>query len=64
MKNKDKITVANAFEDIIEKSGRRPYKLWTDGGGEYISNYFKNTLKKHGIQPYSTQSELKAIMAE
>ena len=56
--------MANAFEDIFEKPRGSCYRTWTDGGGEYISNYFKNILKKHGIELYSTQSELKAIMAE
>ena len=64
MKDKDKITASNAFEDTIKTSGRQPYKLWTDDGGEFYNHYFRSMLKKHGIELYSTQSELKAIMAE
>ena len=39
-------------------------RLWSHGGGEYDNQYFKKILEKYNIQPYSTQSELKAIMAE
>ena len=63
-KKKDKKTISNAFEDIIEKSNRQPEKLWSDGGGEYDNHYFRAMLKKYNIEPYRTESELKAIMAE
>ena len=63
-KTKDKKTIANAFEDIIKKSGRQPQRLWTDGGGEYDNHYFGKLLKNYDIESYRTESELKAIMAE
>ena len=62
-KNKDKKTIANVFEDII-KRGRSPIKLWVDGGGDYDNHYFRKILNKYNIEPYGTQSELNAIMAE
>ena len=63
-KNKDKITISNAFEDILKTSGRSPRRLWSDGGGEYSNNHFRKILKKFNIHSYSTQSKLKALMAE
>ena len=63
-RKKDKITISNAFEDIIEKSNRQPKKVWSDGGGEYDNHIFRDMLKRHNIEPYRTESELKAIMAE
>ena len=63
-KKKDKITITNSFENIIQKSNRKPIKLWSDGGGEYDNHYFRGMLKKYNIEPYRTDSELKAIMAE
>ena len=63
-KNKDKKTIADAFEDIIQISNRKPLRLWTDNGGEFYNNHFKNTLKRLEIIRYTTQSELKAIMIE
>ena len=63
MNDKTKIAASNAFE-IILKSGRKPYKLLTDGGGEFYSHYFRNMLKKHDIELYSMHSDLKAIMVE
>ena len=62
--NKDKETIADAFEDIIKNSHRRPKRLWTDNGGEFFNNHFKNTLKRLKIIRYTTQSELKAILIE
>ena len=62
-KKKDKKTIANAFENILKK-GRVPRKIWSDGGGEYDNHFFRSMLKKYNIEPYRTDSELKAIMAE
>ena len=63
-KTKDKITIANAFEDIIKQSGRQCIKLWSDNGGEFFNNHFEKMLKRLKIIRYTTQSELKAIMIE
>ena len=40
---KDKKTESGslAFELIFEKSKRKPEKLWTDKGNEFISKHFK-----------------------
>ena len=63
-KNKDKKTIADAFEDIINKSGRKCVRLWTDDGGEFYNKYFQNTLKRLKIIRYTTKGHLKAIMIE
>ena len=63
-KNKDKKTIADAFEDIITRSSRKPERLWTDNGGEFFNKFFENTLKRLKIIRYTTQSELNAIMIE
>ena len=62
-KKKDKKTITNAFENILKK-GRIHQKLWSDGGGEYDNHYFRDMLKRYNIEPYRTESNLKAIMAE
>ena len=36
IKNKTSDTVAKAFKEIFNESNRRPKKLWTDRGGEFI----------------------------
>ena len=36
IKNKTSDTVAKAFKEIFNESRRRPKKLWTDRGGEFI----------------------------
>ena len=44
-KAKDKKTIADAFEDILKKSGRQPLKLWSDGTGEYDNQWFRGLLR-------------------
>ena len=63
-KTKDKKMIAGIFEDILKKSGRKPSKLWSDNGGEFLNRYFESMLKTYNIERYTTQSELKAISAE
>ena len=36
IKDKKSVTVGKKFEEIFKESGRRPKKLWTDRGGEFI----------------------------
>ena len=56
--------ISDAFEDILKKSGRKPSKLWSDNGGEFVNRYFERMLKTHNIERYSVESELKAISIE
>ena len=62
-KNKDKKTIADAFEDIF-KNGRICQNIWTDSGGEYDNHYWRRMLRLYGIEAYKTQIELTAIVAE
>ena len=43
-KTKDKKTIADAFEDIINK-GRSPRRLWMDNGREFYNKYYESMLK-------------------
>ena len=39
------------FKALVEKESRKQVKsLWSDNGGEYISNEFKDFYSKEGIQ--------------
>ena len=43
---------------------RKPEKLWTDKGSEFISKHFKDFLKKNKIILYHTQNEEKSSIVE
>src|SRR5258705_453746 len=49
MKSKKSAEVANAFESILSSSGRSPYKLQTDSGGEFAGREFQKLLRTEGI---------------
>ena len=41
LKNKKGISIVNAFQKIIDKSGRKPNKIWVDKGSEFYNDSFK-----------------------
>lgn len=56
--------VANAFEDILKKTDRKPANFQTDQGREYFNVHFKKLMQKYNINHYSTYSPMKAAIAE
>ena len=63
---KDKKTEVLVWHLIafFEKSKRKPEKLWTDKGSEFISKHFKEFLKKNNITLYHTENEEKSSVVE
>ena len=64
LKDKKTESVSSAFDLIFKKSKRKPEKLWTDKGSEFISTHFKDFLKKNNIILYHTQNEEKSSVVE
>ena len=64
LKDKKGISSVNAFNKIIKQSGRKPYKIWGDQGGEFYNNVFKKWLSDNDIIMYSTYNEGKLVAAE
>ena len=64
LKDKKTESVSLAFDTIFKKSKRKPQKLWTDKGSEFISKHFKDFLKRHNITLYHTQNEEKSSVVE
>ena len=64
LKDKKTESVSLAFDFIFKKSKRKPEKLWTDKGSEFISKHFKDFLKTHNITLYHTQNEEKSSVVE
>ena len=64
LKDKKTESVSLAFDSIFKKSKRKPEKLWTDKGSEFIRKHFKDFLNKHNITLYHTQNKEKSSIVE
>ena len=58
LKDKKTESVSLAFHHIFKKSKRKPEKLWTDKGSEFISKHFKDFLKKNNIMLYTESNDV------
>ena len=63
LKTKTGVEVANAMADVLN-GGRVPRNIQSDNGTEFYNSNFKQLMKKHSINHYSTYSTMKATIAE
>ena len=61
---KDKKGISNAFQKILDKSERKPNKIWVDKGSEFHNNSFKMWLKDNDIEMHLIHNEGKSVAAE
>ena len=64
VKDKKGISVVNAFQIILKESNRKPNKIWIDKGSKFYNSSFKKWLKDNDIKMYSTNNEVKSVIAE
>ena len=64
LKDKKGVSIVDAFQKILDKSGRKPNKIWVDKGGEFYNSSFKKWLKDNDIEMYSIHNEGKSVVAE
>ena len=64
IKDKKGTSIVNAFKKIISEGQRKPNKIWVDQGSEFYNNTFKDFLKIHNTEMYSTYNEGKSVVAE
>ena len=64
LKDKKGISIANAFQKILDKSECKPNKIWVDKGSGFYNNSFKIWLKDNDIELYSIHNEGKSVAAE
>ena len=64
LKDKEGSSIVNAFQSILNKSKRKPNKIWVDQGSEFYNNNFKKCLKDNDIAMYSTYNEGKSVFTE
>ena len=63
MKNKTASSLLEAFDSILSE-GRKPEKLRTDKGTEFLNESFQQYLRKKGIQFYTANNKPKASVVE
>ena len=64
LKDKEGVSIVDAFQKILDHSNRKPNKIWVDKGSEFYNNSFKKWLKDNDIEMYSTNNEGKSVIAE
>ena len=64
MKDKKGVSIANAFQKILDDFKRKPNKIWVNKGGEFYNNSFKKWLQGNDIVLYLTHNEGKSVVAE
>ena len=63
-KDKEGVSIVNAFQSILNKSNRKPNKIWVDKGCEFYNRPMKSWLENNDIEMYSTHNEGKFVFAE
>ena len=47
LEDKKEATITNAFQSILNKSKRKPNKIWVDQGSKFYNNNFKKWLENN-----------------
>ena len=64
LKDKKRCGYFNVFQKVLDKSGRKPNKIWVDNGSEFYNSSFKKWLKDNDFEMYSIHKEGKSVVAE
>ena len=64
LKDKNGVSIVDAFQRILDKLGRKPNKIWVDKGSKLYNNSFKKWLKDKHIEMYSIYNKRKPVAAE
>ena len=58
------ISIVDAFQKLLDKSGGKPNKILVDKGSEFYNNSFKKWFEDNVIEMYSIHNEGKSVIAE
>ena len=64
LKDKKGIRIINPLQKILDKSYRKPNKIWVDKGSEFYNRSMKSSLQDSKIEMYSVHKEEKNVVAE
>ena len=58
--------ITNAFQIVLDESGRKPNKIWVDKGSKFYERSMKSwlQLQDNNIEMYSTHNEGKSVVTE
>ena len=62
LKDKKGVTIVNEFQKVLDKSGRKPNKIWVDKWSEFYNSFFKNWFKDNEIEMLSMHNEGKLLL--
>ena len=54
LKDRKAVTIGNAFQSILNKSKRKPNKIWVYKVSKFYNRSMKSWLEKDDIEMYST----------
>ena len=63
-KDKERTTITKFFQKNLNKSNRKPSKIWVDNGSELYNRSIKSFLQNSEIEMNSTHNEGKSDIAE
>ena len=63
LKDKNGVSIVNAFQKTLDKSGRKPNKVWVDKRSEFYNNFIKIWLKDDDFEMYSIHNEGKSVVS-
>ena len=63
-KIKKSITITNAFQKMLDQSGRKPNEILVDKDLEFYNRSMKSWLQENDVEMYSTHNEGKSVVAE
>ena len=52
------------IQKVLNKSDRKPNKIWVDKGSKFYNRSMISWLEKNGIEMYSTHKEGKSVVPE
>ena len=58
------MSIVNAFQKVLNKSGRKTNKIWVDKKSEFYNSSFEKWFKNNDIEMYSIHNERKSVVAE
>ena len=64
LKDKNVITITNAFHKVFKESNTKPNKIWVDKESEFYNCSLEKWLKNNDIEMYSIHNERKSVADE
>ena len=58
------VSIVDPFQKVLDKSRRKPNKVWVDKQSEFYNSSFKKWLKDNNIEMYSIRKKGKSVVAE